>query len=152
MIQRIQTLFLLGAAIFSLLILFYSSAKLSGPAGTASLEAFGIQAEGISLTGNLPAYPIGVLAIISVLLSTLTIFKYKNRQLQIRLCSYNIILLILEFGLMIAYGLMISSENGLSFYPAFGIIAAAVSIIFLFLASRNIKKDEAIVKSLDRIR
>ncbi|MBA5629467.1 DUF4293 domain-containing protein [Moheibacter lacus] len=88
---------------------------------------------------------------ISALLSLTTIFLYKSRKLQMRLNGLNVILNILLIGYL-AYGLsnlpggFSDSEKGI------GLLVPFISIVLLFIANRFIKKDEKLVKSVDRFR
>ncbi|HLV23474.1 MAG TPA: DUF4293 domain-containing protein [Moheibacter sp.] len=88
---------------------------------------------------------------VSGLLSLLTIFLFKNRTMQIRLNNLNIFLNILLIGYL-AYGLsnlpggFSDSEKGI------GLLIPFISIALLFIANRFIKKDEKLVKSVDRFR
>lgn len=87
----------------------------------------------------------------SCLLSLVTIFLYKNRKSQIQLDSLNIVLNILLIGYL-TYSLLTlpggfeSSEKGI------GLFAPFVSIALLLVANRFIKKDEKLVKSVNRFR
>lgn len=88
---------------------------------------------------------------VSALLSFLAIFLFKNRLMQMRLNSLNIFLNILLIGYL-AYvlsalpGGFSDSEKGI------GLLVPFVSIVLLFIANRFIKKDEKLVKSVDRFR
>lgn len=88
---------------------------------------------------------------ISALLSLGTLFLFKNRKLQMRLNSLNIILNILLIGYL-AYsvstlpGGFSDSEKGI------GLLVPFISIVLLFIANRFIQKDEKLVKSVDRFR
>lgn len=87
----------------------------------------------------------------SAALSFITIFLFKNRQLQFVLCRLNIILNLILLGLFVYHSLSVSGgvatpEKGIGmFLPIF-------SIVFLVLANKAIKKDEDLVKSVDRLR
>jgi hypothetical protein len=92
-------------------------------------------------------------AIIAVL-SAVTIFLFKKRVLQIRICIFNAILLICFYGLFaFTYYLLkepmgeeatMSVEIALSF--------PLISLILDYLAIRNIGADEILVRSLERLR
>ncbi|PYI90086.1 MAG: hypothetical protein DME97_18500 [Verrucomicrobia bacterium] len=75
------------------------------------------------------------------------IFFYKNRRLQFRLSIALLILSILN--LVIYFTRLGKFLNGdLSFAAIFALTIP----IFLFLAARGIRKDEKLIKSLDRLR
>jgi len=87
-----------------------------------------------------------------MLLALITIFLYKKRLIQIRLCIFNAFLLIV-FYLIYACFLFIGI-NGikLSFDFSYGLAFPFIAFIFDLLAINAIHKDENLVKSLDRIR
>jgi hypothetical protein len=129
MIQRIQSFYIL--ILFFLSILIYSNAFNFTPTS----EFFG---RFISFNGFL-----GV-----PLLLLFTLFLYKKRKLQILLCW---LLLLMHFG---QFGLLLSEVNqnyGLNF-ETLAILESLVGIFLLWLTKRNIQKDEALVRSVDRIR
>ena len=82
--------------------------------------------------------------IISII-SFYTIFKYKNRQTQFVLNRFSIILCFLFVGILIFMFDIISSFEWINLVPLF-------SIVLLVLANRAIKKDDDLIRSIDRIR
>ncbi|MFW5805045.1 MAG: DUF4293 domain-containing protein [Bacteroidales bacterium] len=152
MIQRIQTLYLLGAVIVGVVMFFI-------PLGHLILEenlVVDFFHNGIAndelLENSYKTLPLTTLLGISTGLSLLIIFLYKRRILQMRLCGINIFLNIGLIGLIVFY--MFDAAKKLNAEKDFNvaIILPVVSIIFLYLAIRNIGKDEARVKAADRIR
>lgn len=129
MIQRIQTIFTVIAAFSSLAL--YCTAN--------DVEIFG--SKSIVVAKCLTSFLLGVVSI----------FSYKKRQRQIMLNSFNIFINALLIGLLFYWLLRIS--GGISF-PEKGIepIFPAISILCYFLANIYIRKDERLVKSVDRIR
>lgn len=87
----------------------------------------------------------------SALLSLITIFKYKNRKSQFMLGRLNIILNFILLGFFVYQSLNISGETAVS-EKGIGMLLPIVSIVFLALANKAIKKDEDLVKSVDRLR
>jgi hypothetical protein len=92
-----------------------------------------------------------VLFLGSALLSIISIFKYKKRQTQFVLGRLNIILNFILLGLFV-YLLLISSGESQISEKGVGIFIPIFSIVFLVLANKAIKKDEDLVKSVDRLR
>ncbi|MBT8271506.1 MAG: DUF4293 domain-containing protein [Flavobacteriaceae bacterium] len=80
-----------------------------------------------------------------------SIFMFKNRKLQFVLGRLNIILNLILLGLFVYWSLNLSGETEVS-EKGIGIILPVFSIVFLALANRAIKKDEDLVKSVDRLR
>ncbi len=87
----------------------------------------------------------------SALLSLISIFSYKKRQSQFVLGRLNIILNFILLGLFV-YQLLISPGESHISEKGVGIFMPIFSIVFLVLANKAIKKDEDLVKSVDRLR
>mgnify|MGYP001034795872 FL=1 len=78
----------------------------------------------------------------------LSVFLFKKRILQARLCLLSIVIQLVLVGY---YGVQLFVGVAyLLTYFVFGV--SLVSILLLFLARRAILKDEALVRSVDRIR
>jgi hypothetical protein len=88
---------------------------------------------------------------ISALLALITIFLFKNRKLQFVLGRVNILLNFVLVGVFV-YGLL--SLPGEKSFSEKGIemLLPIISIVFLVMANKAIKKDEDLVKSVDRFR
>ena len=87
----------------------------------------------------------------SALLALVTIFLFKNRKLQFVLGRLNIILNFFTLGFFVYQSLNISGETIVS-EKGIGMFLPVISIVFLALANKAIKKDEDLVKSVDRLR
>ncbi|MFV0565604.1 MAG: DUF4293 domain-containing protein [Flavobacteriaceae bacterium] len=87
----------------------------------------------------------------SALLSVISIFNYKNRKSQFVLGRLNMILNFILLGFFVYQSLSISGETLVS-EKGIGMLLPIVSIVFLALANKAIKKDEDLVKSVDRLR
>ncbi len=89
--------------------------------------------------------------IISGLLSLITIFLFKNRKLQFVLGRLNIILNFILLGFLVY--LFLNLPGGVETpKKGIGMFLPIISIVFLVLANKAIKKDEDLVKSVDRLR
>ncbi len=87
----------------------------------------------------------------SAILSLASIFMYKNRKSQFMLGRLNIILNFILLGFFVYQSLSVSGETVVS-EKGIGMLIPIVSIVFLALANKAIKKDEDLVKSVDRLR
>ncbi|AWG26644.1 DUF4293 domain-containing protein [Flavobacterium kingsejongi] len=86
--------------------------------------------------------------------TTLTVFSitsYKKRQTQFVIGRLNIISNLILLGLFVYRSLNLSGETSVS-EKGIGMFLPIVSIVFLALANKAIKKDEDLVKSVDRLR
>lgn len=90
---------------------------------------------------------------LSAILSVGTVFLYNKRMLQIRLSAINIFMIVGYYGLIALYIFMRNPEIDSSFQNiGIGMITPFIAIILTYLAIRKIGTDEALVRSLDRIR
>jgi hypothetical protein len=131
MIQRVQTLFLL-AATGLLAGMFFS------PLATYIDETIFYRSSWILL----------FLLILCSAVGFVTIFLYRRRMIQIRLCLFNSLVLMGLQGFIIYC--MVTAKPGavFSLTVAFPLIA----VILLLLAIRYIGRDEAMVKALHHLR
>ena len=136
MIQRIQTIYLLLAA------------GVSG--GLIYVFELWTSPEGVKVFADDINY-VFALFLVSAFFSVLSISRYKKRKSQFMLGRFNIILNFILLGLFVYQSLNVSGETVVS-EKGIGIFLPIVSIVFLALANKAIKKDEDLVKSVDRLR
>ncbi|MCS6928228.1 MAG: DUF4293 domain-containing protein [Saprospiraceae bacterium] len=149
MIQRIQTLWLLAAlgavgAAFALPLL-------KAPEGDAA-RTIEVLADGaLTLTDNPGLLGLSVIGGVTALIAT---FLYKNRPLQARLALAGAGIGVLWAGLVILAVNMAHHEMP---QPANTTIGGGVALpivygLFCWLAARAIRRDEALVRSMERLR
>ncbi len=149
MIQRIQSLWLLIASLLSALLMidWYTGYvyKADVPHGLGAIVT------PLRITDHFPSL---LIAVVMIALPLVSIFFFKNRKRQ-RSLSWLALLTSVAF---IAVSLMRIEDfknaapmprNG-SYQP--GIVVPVVVMVFLFMAINGIKKDERLVKSMDRLR
>lgn len=147
MIQRIQTIFILvaGLLVSALFVLPFAHISVENV-----IHIF--TAKGISTGDNLVfnGLPIMIFIGIIAVLHFLIIFLYKKRIRQIRFLAFTIILLLGLFGMFFyfTYAGFDDAKVAFKIPTTFPIIA----IILDYLAIRSIGKDEALIRSMDRIR
>jgi peptidoglycan/LPS O-acetylase OafA/YrhL len=136
MIQRIQTLWLVLAAIVMALLFYFPVYMINGTA--------------VSIGNNFIAI---VLAALSIILSLVTLFSFKKRKNQVILTWLNILVCVLLLGWLfyLIHQNKIPETLNDGYYWV-GAFIPLVDIVLLFLAKRGIRKDEKLVKSLDRLR
>ncbi|MEO1546018.1 MAG: DUF4293 family protein, partial [Bacteroidota bacterium] len=100
---------------------------------------------------NLAVPPVLVVFLVSALLALLVIFMYKKRQNQFVVNRLNIILNLFLLGFFVYRSLSLSGGTEVP-EKGIGMLIPVFSIVFLALANRAIKKDEDLVKSVDRLR
>jgi hypothetical protein len=137
MIQRIQTVYLILAFVITGILPFvFPLWTLSN----AKPEFF--------MTNQLYSVLFGL----STSLSLLSILFYKKRQHQFVLGRLNIILNLILLGLFVYRSLNVSGETITVSEKGIGMFLPIIAIVFLVLANKAIKKDEDLVKSVDRLR
>lgn len=133
---------------------FFPIAQMVGAADGIIYE-LGFKGFLVQETGENAAFstlPLSILISLCLLITVVTIFLYKRRMLQIRLSTFNIILLVGLQGLMFYYIKMAQKAVTADFSFTFFFVFPIVSAILVFLALRAIARDEALVRSLDRLR
>ncbi len=136
MIQRIQTFFLVIVGLLAGVLPFLLYIWVDGEGTTVFAKN--------ELLVSIGFY-------VSAALALVAIFMYKNRQNQFVMNRLNIILNLFLLGFFVYRSLSLSGENVIS-EKGIGMLIPVFSIVFLVLANRAIKKDEDLVKSVDRLR
>lgn len=136
MIQRIQSIYLL-------IVVFLSG-------GMPFLVPLWKDGEGVEILAIDKPGVLGAF-FLSALLALISIFLFKNRKGQFVLCRLNIVLNFILLGFFVYWLLMMPGGMEIS-EKGIGIFLPIISIVFLVLANKAIKKDEDLVKSVDRLR
>lgn len=154
MIQRIQTVYLLITSILIGIFFFlpFSSFVIDGDMSVFRLSIFGLIPDSAGAKVLFKAMPLIIMVTTIFVLNITTIFMFKRRMLQIRFCIANIALLLGFQGLM--YYFVSVAKHQLGSQPSYSIIFVfpLVSAVLLYLSIRRIAKDEALVRSMDRLR
>ena len=155
MIQRIQTVYLLLVTIFYVVALFFPYASFM----TADGVEYTLSFKGIAEAGDASWHWTMTTAWYSILMaiipaiSLITVNLYKYRPLQIRLTIFNIVLMIGSYGLFFMVKALVANQIPYEVYSlSWTFIIPILCIILSYLAIRAIAKDEALVRSLNRVR
>ncbi len=162
MIQRIQTVWLAIICMLCIAGLCSGVAYYTSEGNTvAEFSNFTFGAENafkaIDCTGP---WALGVLLILVLLISLVSLLLFRKRMRQLRLCVFSSILLLGYIGVYVffsyIYQLKLESVvSGISDVKLHISIAAVYPVLCLILnalAIHGIRKDEALVRSLDRLR
>lgn len=150
MLQRIQTVYLLLASICMVVSLLTSLAIFSFDSEIVRFEAMGFY---MNQEIIFPTWGLFVIGNISAVLSVAIVFLYNKRMLQIRLAAMNIFVILGYYALIGFYIYKRNPElNSVFENIGVGIIMPFVAIILTYLAIRKIGADEALIRSLNRIR
>ena len=162
MIQRRQTIFMLLSAIISALLFFMPLISFNANGEVMRFTIFGIENPIDTLTlSQSYTWPLIVLTILMTLAPLVTIFLYKKRELQVRLCHLNMLVNIIFIGLVFIYyesdvmSVIFAVENDIySLDVAYfiGMAFPLVNLVLEIFAIRGIKKDIELLKSIDRLR
>nr|WP_294789254.1 DUF4293 domain-containing protein [uncultured Flavobacterium sp.] len=136
MIQRIQTVYIFLAFAATGILMFFVPLWT-----TAAGKPF------YSMQDQLYTIILGL----TTMLSIISIISFKKRQNQFVLNRLNIILNLILLGLFVYRSLNLSGETEVS-EKGIGMFLPIVAIVLLVLANKAIKKDEDLVKSVDRLR
>ncbi len=148
MIQRIQSIWLLLAAITILCLLFIPIIGVGSNAGYYTLYGTGLKATGTD--GSPTNIPLLISTLFAGLISLVNIFNFRNRKLQIRIALLNIVLILALSAWFFQIINGISGKTQIDLEP--GVYLSLLAIIFTLLAIRGIKKDEKLIRSADRLR
>lgn len=152
MIQRKQTLFLLLAFILNVVCLCLPVAWLipEGMGVAQPMTNLWVQlAEG---TRDFTPWPLFALLMVATPLAFIAIFLFKNRGLQSMLCLVGELLMFAWMIVYVYFALTICEDFGGTFRFSLTAILPVVSFVLFLLARRGIQADEALVRSMDRIR
>ncbi|MDP2089061.1 MAG: DUF4293 domain-containing protein [Flavobacteriaceae bacterium] len=144
MIQRIQSLYLLGASLLSGVIVLFTSFWLNSEGSLINFADF-------FTSNNYLLLIVGILFYSSSLLSFITIFLYQNRKKQLLLGRFNLVFNLLIIFILIFYLQSLSGEISIS-VKGIGLFIPIISFGLILLSNRAVKKDEELVKSVDRLR
>jgi len=136
MIQRVQTIYLIIVALLAAGLPFLVA--LWTNSNGEQIFALDVLGYAIAFYGS------GILALVAIGL-------FKKRQNQFVVNRLNMILNLFLLGFFVYRSLNLSGETLVS-EKGIGMLIPVFSIVFLVLANRAIKKDEDLVKSVDRLR
>lgn len=151
MIQRKQTLYLLIAILLLVFCLCNKIVSISTAAIGQDAVLYNIALVDMNGVYSFKYIPLFIILAVAIIVMLVTIFSYKKRKLQIKLCYTSIILLfawILTASLYYADLSETGELHGFSVTAVFPVIA----IILNVMASSAVKADEMLVRAADRIR
>ena len=144
MVQRIQSLYLFFSAIISLGLIFVFALW----ENVDKIEFFAMD---LFDESNLAYNVVPILFLFSGLMSLLSLSLFKTRLKQFILNRFNILINLILLGVLIYHLLTLSREAEVS-EKGIGVVLPIIVIVLLVFANKAIKKDEDLVKSVDRLR
>lgn len=135
MIQRPQTVYLLFATLLNVAV-FFNSIYSNAMADPAEWIGYGLA---ISLT-------------LALIISLAAVFLYKNRPTQLKVVKGGTYIQIVALGFGAAVLFSLGGFGVFLWQETIGVGLITLALVMYWLAGRGIKKDEELVKSMDRIR
>ncbi|MDO4497010.1 MAG: DUF4293 domain-containing protein [Bacteroidales bacterium] len=165
MLQRIQTVYMLGSVIAILMMLLFPLGTISSTSATFSLSALGISSVTEEFPYDVMRYPLIILLLIMFVLPLFCIFMYNKRKMQLRILIYSAIVDLLFYAYffmfetsacydLVSNALHIAEmSEELEIGYRFHLFAMpAVSCFCCIMAFRGVAYDIALLESADRLR
>ncbi len=154
MIQRAQSIYFLLAAISLFMTLFFGFAEYMTDDGNVLFNLYGVSENANEVDVWMP-YKIVIPFIAALCLFNL--LQYKNRKLQMSICKilYALLLTLIVVLFIDVYTLgpkIAGMNNQPEKAIGIGLYFPVIALPFVILAHRRIKKDEELVRSVDRLR
>lgn len=155
MIQRIQSIFLLLAAISMTVFMFFPLWEVQGAdAENLQLTAFYLTELSQGVQNQTTTFYLAILGACSIALSIFSLVSFKDRIKQIKLNAFNSIIVSVTAAVIVYW--VIKTEdiipNATARDPKIGFMMLILVIVFNRLATTFIRKDEKLVKDADRLR
>jgi hypothetical protein len=152
MLQRVQSVYLAVAFLFSLVLYIWPIAVFKTMDAKIILFVKGMENNNGDVIMN--AYPYLILSGIISFMILFQIFNYKKRIRQMQTGKVIIVLTVLWYimGGIYIFNYFKTFDAFLTGRPLISVFAPLLIIVFVILANKSIKKDEDLVRSVDRIR
>lgn len=153
MIQRRQSLYILAAIIALGTLFFIDLGQLSGPTGLFNISFYRV----VDVTSGVPEtitylFPLAAVLFVTTVLAVIDMFLFKNRMLQMRVATLTAALSIALAILLPATNYIVASTLEMDWHIHWSIALPIVSAVLMILAYRKISDDEALIRSLNRLR
>lgn len=160
MIQRIQTVYLLLVALSGVLMFFFhlvSLVPLQPSVETAVYHLSMLRTEKL-INGEssmvMREWPGVVMNVVVIAFSVLVILQFRNRKKQIRSSHFLLLLILINVVLMLIDVEKLRGLLGNGYMLTYNVysLLPVIQLLFSRLATTAIKRDEALVRSADRLR
>lgn len=147
-IQRIQTVYLLIAAILMAVFAFFPA--LTFELGGREFVYGALEAGKVGVTHIDPLML--MLIILITFLTIIDIFLYKNLQRQMTVCFVTIIIGLAMFIAICVQAYLVGNRDGVTLMPQWYLVLPALSILFLTMAHKAMSNDKRKLRDSDRLR
>lgn len=151
MLQRIQTVYLLLITVCAVWCLCAPVGHFHQN-GMGVAELYNLWLAPVDGARNFSPWAMFLLLFLTAVSSSVAVFLYKRRMLQVRLAVFGGLFLVGYYIVLIAFVYLFKSRLEADFTVNWTVAFPAVALILEYLAFRGIMKDELIVRSLDRLR
>jgi peptidoglycan/LPS O-acetylase OafA/YrhL len=158
MIQRIQSVYLLLAIAIGISMFFLPFASITSGASVGSFKVLHLLDisvyENDIIKTSTGIYLPAILTTVFITIALVIVFSYKNRKMQIMMCKLNMLLLALLIALIFYQVDMLSYGSDAITKPIYhaGTYLPVIALILLYMSLKAIIKDDALIKSADRLR
>lgn len=152
MIQRIQSIYLVLAGLFPAFTFFVPVWAFYDIKSSFNVSSAGYFPTDLPDTIGRHPYGMGFFSIVSIIAAITAIFAYKNRKKQIKITNIAMAGNFMWFISFAAYIYSVQSRTATNMHFELGCLFPLLAIIFLYLAKKAIKHDEALIRAADRIR
>lgn len=160
MIQRIQSVYLLLVALAGIFMFMYPFVSLVPNTPDADPSIYYISSLKIEVLLNgtssifMRLWPMVILNTVIIAFALFTLIQFKNRKAQITYTYFLFFLLIGEIALIVYDMNSLNTAVGAGHSISFTVftLLPILQIVFTRLATSAIKRDEALVRSADRLR
>ena len=147
MIQRIQSVYLLISVILIGLLFALPFAEITKDGAIFLFNFQGVLLDGATKQSGIL---VSILIVILLAMHVYALISYKKRILQITVIKYSMIVLLGLLGTFAFYTAY--SYNGAQISYKISAIFPLIAIVLDYMAIRGIRSDEALIRSIDRIR
>jgi len=150
MIQRIQTIYLLITIVLTSLVIGFPIMDILSDEYIYSVTMLGVYTNG---NMEYSTWVLLAICIVNILVALATITQFKNRILQMRLATFNVLFTVGFYVALGGYYWIVNekfSTIGITFN--WTVVLPAVNIILIYLSIRSIGRDEALVRATERLR
>jgi hypothetical protein len=153
MIQRKQSIFMLATIACIILSFFFPQGTLGEGELVTMLTPYGLVDQFGVEVGQANSYFFYIPLTLALTVTFIALFNYAKRKAQMRWLQLTTLLLLISIVLQALYIYQTKSTfEALPFSVGLGFILPVIGIVGVILANRFIKKDEELVRSVDRIR
>lgn len=153
MIQRIQSLYILAAIVALGTLFFVDLGQLSGEEGLFNVMHYGV----VDVTNGgedviTYLFPLASVLGVTSILALIDLFLFKNRMLQMRVATITAALSIASAIMMVLTNAVVASTLDMSWSFHWTVVLPIAAALLMVLAYRKISDDEALIRSLNRLR